>query len=68
MFQLKLDQTKLMADIGFENKAYWQYIEEYAALGMKIIELATVKKARKIDYSDDKGSLFSSTFFFRTIL
>jgi len=55
MSQLKLDETKLMADIGFANKAYWQYIEEYAALGIKIQEVAVVKKARKIDYEDEKA-------------
>ena len=53
--QLKLDESKLMADIGFSDKSYWEYVEEYASLGMSIMETVAARKARRIDYGDEKA-------------
>lgn len=55
MMQLKLDECKLMADIGFADRAYWAYIEEYASLGLSVHEAHSSRKARRIDYSDEKA-------------
>lgn len=55
IMQLKLDQTKLMADIGSADKSYWGYVEEFASLGISIAEAKSAKKSRKIDYTDEKA-------------